>query len=84
MCLNILTFQSQTLLSRYFLGASHCILPARKNDEYVIVYLLLELQYSTDRQTVSLYMIRIYIRFFGYVLDLEWTQQVLQNNTTQY
>ena len=25
----------------------------------------------------SLYMIRIYTRFFGYVLDLEWTQQVL-------
>ena len=28
--------------------------------------------------------VRIPSRFFGYVLDLEWTQHVLQNKTTQY
>ena len=30
------------------------------------------------------HVVRIPSRFFGYVLDLEWTQQVVQNKTTQY
>ena len=34
--------------------------------------------------SLTLDHVRIPSRFFGYVLDLEWTQQVVQNKTTQY
>ena len=49
----------------------HIILPDYNNHNSII-------------NTPVMDMIRIYTRFFGYVLDLEWTQQVLQNKTTQY
>ena len=42
-----------------------------------MVHIITMYNHNSIINTPVMDMIRIYTRFFGYVLDLEWTQQVL-------
>ena len=50
----------------------------------LICYSFARISFWHHSFTLVDHVVRIPSRFFGYVLDLEWTQQVVQNKTTQY